>query len=77
MRQDLQSWAAGFNYKDWQSAAQFCADNKINLEESLTWADKAIDGPFRGPQSGTKIFPRSPPKPPYWTSSDANPRRIP
>ncbi len=28
MRQDLQSWA-GFNYQDWQTAAQFCADNKI------------------------------------------------
>ena len=47
MRQDLQSWA-GFNYQDWQNAAQFCADNKINLEEALQWADKAIDGPFRG-----------------------------
>ena len=47
MRQDLQSWA-GFNYQDWQTAAQFCANNKINLEEALTWADKAINGPFRG-----------------------------
>lgn len=47
MRQDLQSWA-GFNYQDWQNAAQFCANNKINLEEALLWADKAINGPFRG-----------------------------
>ena len=47
MRQDLQAWA-GFNYQDWQNAAQFCADNKINLEEALQWADKAINGPFRG-----------------------------
>jgi tetratricopeptide (TPR) repeat protein len=47
MRQDLQSWS-GFNYQDWQNAAQFCADNKINLEEALNWSDKAIDGPFRG-----------------------------
>ena len=47
MRQDLQSWP-GFNYQDWQTAAQFCADNKVNLEEALTWAEKAIDGPFRG-----------------------------
>lgn len=38
----------GFNYQDWQTAAQFCADNKINLEEALNWADKAINGPFRG-----------------------------
>jgi tetratricopeptide (TPR) repeat protein len=47
MRQSLESWA-GFNYQDWQTAAQFCADNKINLEEALEWADKAINGPFRG-----------------------------
>jgi tetratricopeptide (TPR) repeat protein len=47
MRQDLESWA-GFNYQDWQTAAQFCADNKINLEEALEWADKAVNGPFRG-----------------------------
>ena len=47
MRQELQAWP-GFNYQNWQAAAQFCADNQINLEEALTWADKAIDGPFRG-----------------------------
>ena len=55
MRQDLQSWA-GFNYQDWQTAAQFCADNKINLEEALTWADKAIAGPFRGATIGHEDF---------------------
>ncbi|HEX6821008.1 MAG TPA: hypothetical protein VF123_03040 [Candidatus Sulfotelmatobacter sp.] len=52
---DFQSWA-GFNYQDWRSAAQFCADNKINLEEALTWADKAIDGPFRGATIGLEDF---------------------
>ena len=31
-----------------ENAAQFCADNKINLEEALQWADRAINGPFRG-----------------------------
>jgi tetratricopeptide (TPR) repeat protein len=55
MRQDLQSWA-GFNYQDWQNAAQFCADNKINLEEALQWADKAINGPFRGATIGHEDF---------------------
>jgi hypothetical protein len=55
MRQDLQSWA-GFNYQDWQTAAQFCAANKINLEEALTWADKAISGPFRGATIGHEDF---------------------
>jgi len=55
MRQDLLSWA-GFNYQDWQTAAQFCADNKINLDEALTWADKAISGPFRGASIGHEDF---------------------
>ncbi len=47
MRHELQAWP-GFNYQNWQNAAQFCADNKINLEEALMWAEKAINGPFRG-----------------------------
>jgi tetratricopeptide (TPR) repeat protein len=55
MRQDLESWA-GFNYQNWQTAAQFCADNKINLEEALQWADKAINGPFRGATIGHEDF---------------------
>jgi hypothetical protein len=55
MRQDLLSWA-GFNYQDWQTAAQFCADNKINLDEALTWADKAIYAPFRGASIGHEDF---------------------
>ena len=55
IRQQLQSWP-GFRYEDWQTAAQFCADNKINLEEALTWADKAIDGPFRGATIGHEDF---------------------
>ena len=55
MRQDLQAWA-GFNYQNWQTAAQFCADNKVNLEEALQWADKAINGPFRGATIGHEDF---------------------
>jgi tetratricopeptide (TPR) repeat protein len=55
MRQELESWA-GFRYEDWQTAAQFCADNKINLEEALVWADKAISGPFRGATVGHEDF---------------------
>jgi hypothetical protein len=51
MRQDLESWP-GFNYQNWQTAAKFCADNKINLEEALAWADEAINGPFRGATIG-------------------------
>jgi tetratricopeptide (TPR) repeat protein len=55
MRQELQSWQ-GFNYQDWQTAAQFCADNKLNLDEALTWADKAINAPFRGATIGHEDF---------------------
>src|SRR4051794_27906711 len=34
LRKQLQGWA-GFNYRSWQQAAQFCADNKVNLQEAL------------------------------------------
>jgi hypothetical protein len=55
MREDLLSWP-GFNYQNWQNAAQFCADNKINLEEALTWSEKAIHEPFRGATIGVEDF---------------------
>ena len=55
IRKQLQSWP-GFDYRSWQSAAQFCADNKVNLEEALTWADKAIKEPFRGTGPGREDF---------------------
>jgi hypothetical protein len=55
MRHNLLSWP-GFDYKNWQNAAQFCASNKINLDEALIWADKAIQGPFRGATVGNEDF---------------------
>jgi hypothetical protein len=55
MRQQLESWA-GFNYQNWQAAAQFCVDNKINLDEALVWAEKAIKEPFRGAVLGHEDF---------------------
>lgn len=55
MRKDLLGWA-GFNYQNYQTAAQFCADNKINLDEALVWADKAINVPFRGATKGSADF---------------------
>jgi hypothetical protein len=51
MRKDLLGWP-GFSYQNWQLAAQFCADNNINLEEALVWADKAINEPFRNAAQG-------------------------
>ena len=46
MGKDLRAWA-GFNYQNWQAAAQFAAANKVDLAEALVWADKAISEPFR------------------------------
>jgi tetratricopeptide (TPR) repeat protein len=55
MRKELQGWP-GFNYQNWQTAAQFCADNKVNLEEALVWAEKAISEPFRNAVRGREDF---------------------
>jgi len=51
MRKELEGWP-GFKYQNWQIAAQFCASHKVNLEEALVWADKAINEPFKGPSRG-------------------------
>jgi tetratricopeptide (TPR) repeat protein len=51
MRKELQGWP-GFKYQNWRIAAQFCAAHKVNLDEALVWADKAIHEPFQGPSRG-------------------------
>jgi hypothetical protein len=51
IRQDLLSWP-GFNYQNWQLAAQFAVANSIDLDEALVWADKAIYEPFRSAAQG-------------------------
>ena len=33
----------GFDPRNFSNAAQFCATNKFNLEEALTWADQALN----------------------------------
>lgn len=48
IRGELMGNRLGFDYQPWMDAAQFCARNKINLEEALTWADNAISGQFIG-----------------------------
>ncbi|MGI9088054.1 MAG: DUF2911 domain-containing protein [Chthoniobacterales bacterium] len=55
MGEQLRAWP-GFNYRNWQAAAQFCADHKVNLEEALVWAEKAIKEPFRGAVTGKEDF---------------------
>lgn len=51
MRTQLTSWP-GFYPTNYQAAAGFCARNKVNLEEALTWADAAMN-PNNG---GTEDF---------------------
>lgn len=55
MRKELRGWP-GFNWQNWSSAAMFCAANKINLDEALVWADKAIREPFRGAVQGHRSY---------------------
>ena len=47
MREELRS-SPGFDYRNWSTAAQYCAQNKINLEEALTWADAAMSPTIGG-----------------------------
>jgi tetratricopeptide (TPR) repeat protein len=47
MRNELRN-NVGFDYRNFAAAASFCAQNKINLEEALTWADNAISLPYIG-----------------------------
>ncbi len=44
MRADLRGFA-GFSWQNWQQAAAFCAQNKINLPEGLKWAERAVSDP--------------------------------
>ena len=55
IRKDLEAWP-GFNYQNWQQAAQFAASNGIHLDEALVWADKAISQPFRNAAAGREDF---------------------
>ncbi len=47
MRNQLRS-NVGFDYRNYSQAATFCAQNKINLDEALTWANNGLDPAFGG-----------------------------
>lgn len=47
LRNELRG-SAGFDHSNWVAAANFCAQQKMNLEEALTWIDKALTDPFFG-----------------------------
>lgn len=55
IRKDLEAWP-GFNYQNWAQAALFAASNRIDLDEALMWANKAIYEPFRGAAAGVEDF---------------------
>lgn len=44
LRTELRS-SPGFNWQNWQQAANFCAQNNINLPEALKWAERAVSDP--------------------------------
>ena len=54
MRQDLQN-AAGFSWMGWNTAATYCLNNDVNLEEALTWAETAVSSPFFGLRGFTTL----------------------
>jgi tetratricopeptide (TPR) repeat protein len=58
MREELRG-EVGFKQENWITAAQFCAQNKINLEEALTWVDMSVSNPFIGVENFTTQQTRS------------------
>ena len=44
LRADLRQ-SPGFFWQNWQQAADFCAQKKINLPEGLQWAQRAVSDP--------------------------------
>jgi tetratricopeptide (TPR) repeat protein len=45
----------GFTWESWDQAAQYCAQNKTNLDEALMWADTATSANFGGDKSFTAL----------------------
>jgi hypothetical protein len=44
LRDELRG-SAGFWWQNWQQAADFCAQKKVNLAEGLKWAERAVSDP--------------------------------
>lgn len=51
IQDELRGTTAGFQYESYNNAAQFSAQNKVNLEQGLQWADQAISDPFFGQEN--------------------------
>lgn len=50
IRRELRS-SPGFNWQNWATAAQYCLNNKTNLDEGLRWAEKAAHDPGVGQEN--------------------------
>jgi len=46
-RDELRGYT-GFSWENWQRAADYCLQNKINLPEALTWAERGAGPNFGG-----------------------------
>jgi len=47
LRDELRGYT-GFTWESWQRAADYCLQNKINLPEALTWAERGAGPNFGG-----------------------------
>lgn len=55
IRGELKGHRMGFSNQSWIDAAVFCAQNKVNLEEALQWAEYAITGRFIGKEDFSSL----------------------
>jgi tetratricopeptide (TPR) repeat protein len=54
MRNELRS-STGFDVRNYATAARFCAQNKINLDEALVWSDAALNPALGGQEDFTGL----------------------
>jgi tetratricopeptide (TPR) repeat protein len=54
LRRELRS-DPGFNWQNWNQAAQFALQRKVNLQEAEVWAQQAISGNFGGQENFTTL----------------------
>lgn len=54
IRRELQN-AQGFTWQNWDAAANFTLNRKVNLAEGLVWAQTAVNGSFGGQANFTTL----------------------
>lgn len=55
IEEKLRGTTVGFTHESYLTAAQFCAQNKVKLEQGLAWADYAISDGFVGREDFTSL----------------------